>query len=79
MGPSGDLLAWIEPRSADTFVASFIGEEAVPDARRGFRGRIPAQHLCASTNDARNWVKEQAAELGLAVKWLSYRPDGLPG
>ena len=45
MRPGGTLLAWIEPRSADTFVASFVGEEAVPDPRRGFRGRIPAQHI----------------------------------
>jgi hypothetical protein len=58
MRPSGNLLAWIESRGADTFVASFIGEGAVPDTRRGFRGRVPAQHMCPSANDARYWVKE---------------------
>jgi hypothetical protein len=79
MPPSDNLLAWIEPRGADTFVASFIGEGAVPDTRRCLRGRVPAQHICASANDARYWVKEQAVEFGLPVKWLSYRPDGLPG
>ncbi len=57
-----DLLAWIEPQ-ADGFMAAFVGAAAAP-------GRAPATQLCASPDEAQEWVEEEAATLGLRVKWV---------
>jgi hypothetical protein len=67
----GNLLGWIKPLSADEFVGAFVGEGAVPDARRGFPGRAPAMQLCSTLDEARQWVEEQAAAFNLPVKWVS--------
>jgi hypothetical protein len=67
----GNLLGWIKPLSADEFVGAFVGEGAVPDARRGFLGRAPATQLCSTHDEARQWVEEQAAAFDLPVKWVS--------
>jgi hypothetical protein len=56
MKPAGSLLASIKPRSADEFVAAFVGEGAVPGAYRDFRGRAPATKLCATSDQARRWI-----------------------
>jgi hypothetical protein len=71
---SGNLLAWIEPRGVGEYVGAFIGEGAVPDARRPKAGRAPATQSCSSPEEARRWVEEQAAEFGLPVKWISNGP-----
>ncbi len=74
MVPSGNLLAWIEPCGGDQFVGAFVGEGEVRDARRPRLGRAPATQLCASPNEARQWVEDQAAAFGLPVKWLKQVP-----
>jgi hypothetical protein len=64
---SDKLLAWIAPRSETEFVAAFVGGAAVS-------GRAPATRLCPSHSEARQWVEDQAAALGLPVEWLSGAP-----
>jgi hypothetical protein len=66
MKPEGHLLGWVEERSAVAFVGAFVGEDAV--------GRVPAVRACSSANEARQWVEQQAAALGLPVRWLSATP-----
>ena len=63
------LLAWIEPRTSDEFLAAFV---AAPLAAE----RAPATQLCSSPDDARQWVEEEAATLGVAIKWVSEPPKG---
>jgi hypothetical protein len=76
MKPHGNLLASINPCSADEFVADFVGEGAVPGAYRDFRRRAPATKLCSSSDQARRWIEEQAAALDLPVKWVRDIPRG---
>jgi hypothetical protein len=52
MKPHSSLLASIKPRSADEFVARFVGEDAAPGAHRDFSGGAPATLLCSSTDEA---------------------------
>jgi hypothetical protein len=73
---SGNLLAWIEPRGAGEFVGAFVGEGAAPDAHRHISGRLPATQVCSSSDEARQWVEDQAAALDLPVKWVSDVPPG---
>ena len=73
---SGNLLAWIEPRSAGEFVGAFVGEGATPDKRRQYPGRAPATHRFSSPDAARQWIEEQAAALDLPIKWLDNSPRG---
>jgi hypothetical protein len=61
--PSGNLLAWIEPRGSDGFAAAFVGE--------GATSRAPATQLCSTSSDAREWIKEQAAAFPLPIKWVN--------
>jgi hypothetical protein len=74
--PHGNLLAWITSRGSDEFVAALLGEGAVPDAYRGFWGRAPANKVCSSRDEARQWIEEQAAALDLPIKWVSNAPQG---
>ncbi len=74
MTPSGKLLAWIRPRSADQFVAAFVGEGAAPGVRTGFAGREPAMQLCRSWDEARRWIEDQAAAFALPVEWVNEPP-----
>ena len=60
------LLAWVESRSHGEFLAAFVGGAAT--------NRVPAMHLCASPEEARQWVEDEAAEFGLPVEWLSAAP-----
>lgn len=61
------LLAWVEPRCDHEFVAAFVGG--------GATRRAPATQLCASPEEARQWVEEEAAEFGLPVQWLATAPQ----
>jgi hypothetical protein len=70
MTPDGNLLAWIEPRGADEFVAAFVGEGAAPGAPTHPAGRAPAIQLCSSHEDAREWVEKQAAAFRLPIRWV---------
>jgi hypothetical protein len=74
MTPTGKLLAWIRARSADQFVAAFVGDGAAPSARTGFAGRQPAVQLCRSADEARLWIEDQAAAFALPIEWLSEAP-----
>lgn len=67
MTQDSTLLAWIEPRDDDAFLAAFVGKPAA-------RQRAPAVRVFASTEEARRWVEREAAEFGLPVEWLSSAP-----
>jgi hypothetical protein len=60
--PPGGLLAWIECRADDEFIATFVGG--------GAPKRRPAMRLFASADKARQWVEEEALVLGLPVEWV---------
>jgi hypothetical protein len=47
-------------------VAAFVGGAATK--------RVPAMQLCASSEEARQWVEAEAAEFGLPVEWLTAPP-----
>jgi hypothetical protein len=61
------LLAWIEPNSHAEFRASFVSKAA--------QRRQPATKRCVSTKDARQWVEDQAAALGVRVEWVDHNRD----
>jgi hypothetical protein len=65
---SSKLLAWVEPKDRDGFLAAFV---SVPTATK----RRPATQRCASPEEARQWVEREAAALGLPVSWMSAAPD----
>jgi hypothetical protein len=66
MPQSTRLLAWVEPRGDRAFLAAFVGGAAAT--------RRPATQLCDSPELAREWVEDQAAEVGLPVEWLEAAP-----
>jgi hypothetical protein len=63
----GKLVAWITLRREEEFLASIVGGGALPD-------RAPATQLCSSSDEARQWIEDQAAALGLPVAWMSEAP-----
>ena len=68
--PTNDrLVAWIEPRGQDEFVAAFVSAAMRPR-------RLPATQVCPSLTEARHWVEDQATALGgVPVDWVE-RPRG---
>jgi hypothetical protein len=60
------LQAWIEPLQDDEYLGAFVGAAAT--------GRVPAMRVCASPEEARQWVYHEAAEFGLPVEWLVAKP-----
>jgi hypothetical protein len=62
---SGKLLAWIEPRDDEEFVAAFVGG--------GSPQRPPATQVCSTQDEAREWIETQAGELGVPIEWLPER------
>jgi hypothetical protein len=66
MPVSGKLVAWIEPRNNDEFLAAF-GAAAVP-------GRPPAVQTCSSPAEAKRWIEDQAAALELPIEWVNGAP-----
>ena len=66
MPENSRLLAWIEQRDDDAFLAAFVGKPAA-------RQRLPATQLCTSSDAARRWVENEATTLGLPVEWVA--PD----
>jgi len=72
--PIGNLLAWIAPHQAGTYIGAFIGEDAALGSGRYFDGRAPAMQICSSPDAARRWVEGQAAAIGLPIKWLGEMP-----
>ena len=67
---SSKLLAWVESHRHQEFLAAYVGGAATK--------RRPATQLCASLDDARQWVEHEPAALGLTVAWVSEAPEG-PG
>jgi len=66
MPQRGKLLAWVEPQGNDECLVAFVGGAATQ--------RVPAMQLCASQEEARRWVEDEAAEFGLPVEWLATPP-----
>jgi hypothetical protein len=60
------LLAWVEPQNGQEVLAAFVGGAATK--------RAPATQLCASSAEARKWVEDEAAAIGLPVEWLTAAP-----
>lgn len=75
MTPNGSLLAWIKRCGVDGFVGAFVGDDGITDAPKHLPGRPPATQFCSSLDEARQWVKDQAAALNLPVKWVSINPE----
>jgi hypothetical protein len=69
MPQSDELLAWIEPRTSNECLAAFVAAAAAAE-------RAPATQLCATPDQARQWVEEEAAALGVSVAWVSRSPTG---
>ena len=59
------LLAWIEPQANDEFLAAYVGSAATE--------RAPATQICRSSDEARDWVRNEAAALGVPIHWVSDR------
>lgn len=57
------LVAWIEPHGSD-FIASFVAASAA-------ELRAPAVRQCASQEEARHWVTQEAAAICASVRWLA--------
>ena len=60
MPENSKLLAWIEACDGDAFLAAFVGKPAA-------NHRAPAIQVCASPDEARQRVTDQATALGLPV------------
>jgi hypothetical protein len=62
----GKLLAWIEPGDTEgELVAAFVGG-GTPD-------RPPVTRLCATPDEAREWVETEADAIGVPVHWVPSR------
>jgi hypothetical protein len=66
MPPDGKLRAWIEVRH-DQVLAAFVGVTAAGNTRAS---RPPATRLCASPDDAKRWVEDEAKAFGLPIEWV---------
>jgi hypothetical protein len=67
---SGKLLAGIAPHGDTAFLAAVVDPEAAPAA-------AAAKVLCASRDDARQWIEEQAEARGQPLLWVSEGVLGL--
>jgi hypothetical protein len=67
----GNLLAWVKPCDGGGFIGAFVGEGALADRQAGNPGRAPATQLCATPDEARRWVEQEAAALDLPIRWVS--------
>jgi hypothetical protein len=61
------LLAWIAPRR-DEFVAAIVGAAAASV-------RAPATQLCASHDEAKQWIENEAAAIGAPIEWVTRKVD----
>lgn len=57
------LLAWIEPRGTEC-LASFVAEAAA-------KQRPPAVRSFSSSDEARQWVLQEAGAVRAEVKWVA--------
>ena len=64
---SNTLLAWVKQHGDREFLASFVGGDATK--------RPPATQLCGSSDEARQWIESEAAQIGVPIKWLTAAPE----
>ncbi|MEJ0015285.1 MAG: hypothetical protein WDN25_01730 [Acetobacteraceae bacterium] len=62
---TASLLAWIETRGGNAFLAAYNGACA--------HNREPATRLCGTTDEARSWLESEAKALGLPITWVEQR------
>ena len=62
MPESARLLAWIEPRTDDEFLAAFVASTTPK--------RVPATRAFGSRDEAHRWVQQEATTLGVPVHWI---------
>lgn len=62
--PEGTLHAWIASHE-DKLLAAYVGRDAPC--------RAPATRGCATLDEARRWVEQEAAALGVTVEWVRDR------
>jgi hypothetical protein len=60
------LRAWIEVQDG-AVLAAFVAVPGLADSRGS---RPPATQICSSTEDARQWVEDEARAFGLPVEWV---------
>lgn len=65
---TGKIRAWIEHCTKQGVLAVFI---SVPDEGDAMPQRSPAIRLCASLDEAKQWIETEARELGVPVEWGS--------
>jgi hypothetical protein len=70
---NGRLLAWIEPRDGEAVQAAFVGA-IVAGTTKAAAQRAPATLICASRQEAMQWVESEAAAIGIPVEWVA-RPE----
>jgi hypothetical protein len=67
--PTGEkFLAWLTPCKGEGVEASFVAANTAPR-------RAPATHGFTSPVEAKEWVEQQASELGVPVEWVD--PSGV--
>jgi hypothetical protein len=68
------LFAWIDPRDEGQFLAAYVTKTSVTDdsgrAIGAAGSREPITCLCSSRREATAWIKQEADDLGLPVKWM---------
>ena len=74
MSIKGSLLAWIEPCDRGKFAGCYIGEGALRAGQAAMQGRAPAVLVCATRDQAEEWIVSEADSLDLPVKWVNERP-----
>jgi hypothetical protein len=74
--PIGNMIAWISPHETGSYIGALVGEGAAPGGSGYSAGRTPAMQICASAEEARRWIEDQAAALGLPIKWVREMPRG---
>jgi hypothetical protein len=60
------VCAWIEPRG-EAFEVVFV---CLPGGRHVKVARRPAMKRCGSEDEAKGWIKREAAALGFPVEWV---------
>jgi hypothetical protein len=57
-------------------MGAFVGDGAARDAHNHSPDRAPATQTGSSSDEAWQWVEDQAAALDLPIKWVSDIPPG---
>jgi hypothetical protein len=65
---AGKIRAWIEHRTKPGVLAAFVGVPGEGDAPLQ---RPPATRLCASLDEAKQWIETEARAIGVPIEWAS--------